>query len=103
MPAFRVLAALKGLRGTPFDPFGHGAERRAERRLIADYETDIALVLERLQSGNHAIAVELARLPEQIRGFGPVKAAAIRAAGERACQLRTALAGQNSQAAQAAE
>jgi indolepyruvate ferredoxin oxidoreductase len=71
--AFRVLARLKVLRGTSLDVFGHGADRRLERRLVAEYEARIAEVLERLDVATHAVAVELASLPEQVRGFGPVK------------------------------
>ena len=74
MTAFRWLARMKGLRGTPFDVFGYGEDRRLERRLIAEYEERIAEILERLDPVTHAAAVELASLPEHIRGFGPVKA-----------------------------
>jgi indolepyruvate ferredoxin oxidoreductase len=76
--AFRLLARMKRLRGTMFDPFGHTAERRRERALIREYEQILDEVLERLSADNHALAVELARLPERIRGFGHVKEAAIR-------------------------
>ncbi len=77
MHAFRVLARLKGLRGTPFDPFGWTAERRRERALIGEYETLLEEILDRLDAGNHGLAVALAALPERIRGFGHVKEAAI--------------------------
>ena len=70
---FRFLAPLKVLRGTPFDIFGHTAERKLERQLISDYETRINWLLERLNEHNHALAVEIASLPDKIRGFGPVK------------------------------
>jgi indolepyruvate ferredoxin oxidoreductase len=75
LSAFRVLARLKGLRGTPFDIFGRSAERRAERRAIADYETLLDEITANLTSANHEAAVELARLPLEIRGFGHVKEA----------------------------
>lgn len=74
LPAMRVLAAFKGLRGTAFDPFGHSEERRGERQLIADYESLVEEVLNGLDASRHALAVELAALPEGIRGFGHVKA-----------------------------
>ena len=74
LAAFRVLARLKGLRGTPFDPFGYGTDRKLERRLIRDYEALIEEVLTGLRPANHALAVQLAALPERIRGFGHVKA-----------------------------
>ncbi|HET7764792.1 MAG TPA: indolepyruvate ferredoxin oxidoreductase family protein [Burkholderiales bacterium] len=73
MTAFRVLAKLKRLRGTPLDPFGMTEERRTERRLIADYEATVDELLERLDRGNRAAAVEIAALPDRIRGFGHVK------------------------------
>jgi indolepyruvate ferredoxin oxidoreductase len=73
MPAFRLLAGLKVLRGTPFDPFGRSLERRTERKLIGDYEAMLEEVLARLTPENHALAVGLAVIPEKIRGFGPVK------------------------------
>ena len=77
---FRILARLKWLRGTAFDPFGLSAERRSERRLIADYEVLVGELLAGLGPTRHALAVELAELPERIRGFGPVKAGQIAAA-----------------------
>ncbi|HYF60320.1 MAG TPA: indolepyruvate ferredoxin oxidoreductase family protein [Burkholderiaceae bacterium] len=71
--AMRVLARLKRLRGTPFDPFGRTEERRTERALIVEYEALVDEILARLDAGNHAQAVSLAKVVEQIRGFGPVK------------------------------
>jgi indolepyruvate ferredoxin oxidoreductase len=76
-PLFRLLAQLKFLRGTPFDPFGRGPERVEERRLIAQYEKDIADILAGLGHENHTLATEIAALPEQIRGYGHLKAATI--------------------------
>ena len=73
--AFRVLARLRFLRGTGFDPFGRSAERRAERQLVADYEARLDEITQNLTPQNHAVAVELAQLPQEIRGFGHVKAA----------------------------
>jgi indolepyruvate ferredoxin oxidoreductase len=67
------LAKFKVLRGTPLDPFGYSAERRTERRLIAEYEKLLGEIVERLKPENHHVAVGLASLPEHIRGFGPVK------------------------------
>jgi indolepyruvate ferredoxin oxidoreductase len=71
--ALRLLARLRFLRGTPFDPVGWTTHRRAERRLIRDYEACVAQLLEGLSEDNHAIAVAIASLPEQIRGFDLVK------------------------------
>ena len=59
MSAFRWLARFKFLRGTALDPFGHSAERRIERKLIADYEAMLAEALARLNAENHHIAVGL--------------------------------------------
>jgi indolepyruvate ferredoxin oxidoreductase len=73
LPVFRLLAKLKGLRGTPFDPFGRTLERRTERKLIGDYEAMLDEVLAKLTPDNHHVAVGLAAIPEKIRGFGHVK------------------------------
>ena len=73
--AFGLLARLKGLRGTVFDVFGYSAERRMERALIAEYTAMVEELIAGLDAGNHALAVELAQIPEHIRGFGHVKEA----------------------------
>jgi len=73
MPAFRLLAKLKVLRGTAFDPFGRSQERRTERGLIGEYEAMLEEVLAGLTPENHHLAVGLAAIPEKIRGFGHVK------------------------------
>jgi indolepyruvate ferredoxin oxidoreductase len=75
--AFKLLAKLKGLRGGAFDVFGYTAERKMERALINEYRGMIDGVLRSLDASNHAAAVELASLPEQIRGFGHVKEKAV--------------------------
>ncbi|MGH1332124.1 MAG: indolepyruvate ferredoxin oxidoreductase family protein [Paracoccaceae bacterium] len=77
------LAALKRLRGTPFDPFGYSKERRAERALIKSYEADMKRILRDFAQADPEAILALARLPMQIRGFGPVKMAAIEAAQKR--------------------
>jgi indolepyruvate ferredoxin oxidoreductase len=73
MPIFRVMALGKGLRGTPLDLFGLRAHRRFERQLIADYEASVADLLEGLAPGNLETAVEIASVPEHVRGFDDVK------------------------------
>jgi indolepyruvate ferredoxin oxidoreductase len=78
--AFGVLARLKGLRGTAFDPFGRSEERRTERALIGEYRATIDELLTTLSAERLALAVELARLPEDIRGYGHVKARHLAAA-----------------------
>ncbi len=77
---FRLLARLKGLRGTPLDIFGRSEERRTERALIGEYRASIEQVLAGLNAGNHALAVDIARIPDQIKGFGHVKARNLAAA-----------------------
>ena len=74
MPAFRLLARMKGLRGSWLDVFGYGRERRMERQMIADYERLIDEITQRLSPATHATAVALASLPLDIKGFGHVKA-----------------------------
>jgi indolepyruvate ferredoxin oxidoreductase len=93
MGAFRVLARLKRLRGTPLDVFGYGAERRLDRELIGEYEARMAEILERLHAGTHAVAVEIAALPEHIRGFGPVKAEHLKQVRAREEELLARLRG----------
>ena len=78
--AFQLLARLKGLRGTPFDPFGYQSERQIERALVAQYQDSIAQLLPQLTAANHAAAIDVARIPEQIRGYGHVKARHLAAA-----------------------
>jgi indolepyruvate ferredoxin oxidoreductase len=70
---FRLLAKFKGLRGTALDIFGRTEERRTERALIGEYSQTVQELVAGLNAGNHAQAVELARLPEQIKGYGHVK------------------------------
>jgi indolepyruvate ferredoxin oxidoreductase len=62
------------------DPFGRTAERRMERRLIADYEKMVDEITGALAEANYAHAVALARIPDAIRGYGPVKEAAVKKA-----------------------
>ncbi|MEW6479251.1 MAG: indolepyruvate ferredoxin oxidoreductase family protein [Pseudomonadota bacterium] len=87
LKAMGVLAKLKGLRGTSLDIFGRTEERRMERALIAQYREDIERILASLNADNHALALEIARLPEQIRGFGHVKERHFKAAQSRRKQL----------------
>ena len=80
MTLFRALAALKGLRGTLFDIFGHTQERRQERQLLADYEALLEELMAGLSPDKHALAVALAAIPQKIRGFGHVKLRHVQAA-----------------------
>ena len=85
--ALRWLAKARRLRGTPFDPFGYHPERKAERALIAQYEADIGALLGGLDAEGLRRAVALARLPEDIRGFGHVKAWSMKKAAEKRAAL----------------
>ncbi len=71
--AFGWLARMKGLRGSALDLFGRTAERQTERALITEYEASIGEVLKSLSAQNLPLALEIARLPEGIRGYGHVK------------------------------
>lgn len=84
---FGLLARFKTLRGKWYDPFGKTAERRAERALIGQYENDLAEILNRLPHGKYGLLVELARVPDLVRGFGPVKEANMQKAAEKRLQL----------------
>ena len=80
---FKLLAKLKGLRGGAFDVFGKTEERQTERALIQQYRASIEEVLRSLNADNHATAVEIARIPEQIKGYGHVKERNLKPARER--------------------
>ncbi|TXL63539.1 indolepyruvate ferredoxin oxidoreductase family protein [Zeimonas arvi] len=85
--AFGLLAKLKGLRGTPLDPFGRTEERREERALIEAYQRTIEGLLGRLDRDNLSVAVKIASIPEEIRGYGHVKARNLAAAKARQAEL----------------
>lgn len=89
MKLFNVLQRGKALRGTPFDVFGYTTERRAEREWIKRYEQDVQRLTKELGSGNAQIAEQLLAIPDEIRGFGPVKAEAMQAAEKHREQLWT--------------
>jgi indolepyruvate ferredoxin oxidoreductase len=101
--AYPVLAKAKVLRGTWFDPFGWSAERRMERALIRQYETDLGEVLKEVTPQTREIAVALAELPLSIRGFGPVKAANAEKAAARREELLAAFRSGGPAFARAAE
>jgi indolepyruvate ferredoxin oxidoreductase len=86
--AFTMLAPLKFLRGTALDPFGRTDERREERALIAQYRADIESMLPGLSLANRDAVAALARVPEQIRGFGHVKARHLVAARAQWAELK---------------
>ena len=70
----RLLAKLKGLRGTAFDPFGRTEERRTERELITRYQADVERLIAQITPERHALALRLAGWPDAVRGYGHVKA-----------------------------
>jgi indolepyruvate ferredoxin oxidoreductase len=83
LSGFKLLKHFKGLRGTAFDVFGYTEERRMERALIQHYCSDVEALVAQLNTSNHALAVEIARIPEQIKGFGHVKARHLVAARQK--------------------
>ena len=99
--AFGVLAKLKFLRGSAFDPFGRTEERRTERKLVADYLSMIDQRIVGLKAEQIPLLTRLARVPETIRGFGHVKEANIKLAAAEAARLEAEL--DNSRFAAAAE
>ncbi|MFO0235461.1 MAG: indolepyruvate ferredoxin oxidoreductase family protein [Burkholderiales bacterium] len=88
MPALRVLAVARRLRGGPFDLFGRSAERRLERALVDEYRATIESLLPQLDSARVPLAVRIASVPERIRGFGHVKLAAVATARARTSALQ---------------
>ena len=74
LPLLRLLAKFKGLRGSLLDPFRFSEDRRLERQLVANFESDVDLILQRLSPDTLSAAVELAGLPQSIRGYGHIKA-----------------------------
>jgi indolepyruvate ferredoxin oxidoreductase len=90
MGAFRLLAKLRFLRGSALDVFGYTRERRMERQLITDYEAMIDEVLAKLSADNHELAVRIAAIPEDIRGYGHVKERHLKAAKEKEAGLLAA-------------
>ena len=101
--AFKALRHGKALRGTPLDPFGWSAERRMERRLIAEFRADLARLAGEMTLERHALAVEIAGWPQQVKGFGHVKQAAAETAQKRRAELWAAFAQGGAPLAQAAE
>ena len=73
LPLFGLLKRLRFLRGTLFDPFGRTPERKMERELISEYEQTVAELLQTLDHENYSLAIEIAGLPEQVRGYGYIK------------------------------
>jgi indolepyruvate ferredoxin oxidoreductase len=86
-PAFQLLKAMKGLRGTALDPFGYAEVRRVERALIGEYRQIVETALVRLSPVTHGAAVTLAELPDEIRGYEHIKLEAVARFRDKAKQL----------------
>ena len=91
LTAFGMLAKFRFLRGTALDPFSRTEERRSERALIGEYESLIDAVLAKLSADTLAVSVQLAELPDTIRGFGHVKERSMRAAAAQRTRLMARL------------
>lgn len=72
-PSFKALLAMKRLRGTRFDPFGHAEVRKVEREMVPEFESAIDTIVGGLTAQNHATAIEIANLPDQVRGYEDIK------------------------------
>jgi indolepyruvate ferredoxin oxidoreductase len=90
-PAFRLLRAMRGLRGTALDPFGRAAVRRVERELPGEYRAWIEAALERLGPSTHDAAVAIADLPDQVRGYEDVKLDSVRRYRQQAQEMLAGL------------
>jgi indolepyruvate ferredoxin oxidoreductase len=86
-PGFRLLAAGRRLRGTPWDPFGRTRVRRTERALVSEYRAITGQLLTGLTTANHALAVEIAGLPDLVRGYEEIKLGNVAAYRDRAAEL----------------
>jgi indolepyruvate ferredoxin oxidoreductase len=86
--AFQVLQRMKRLRGTPFDPFGWDRDRRMERALIDDYEQLVAEVLAPEKAVPYDVQVAITESVMEVKGYGPVKEAAVARWRERVEALR---------------
>jgi indolepyruvate ferredoxin oxidoreductase len=87
LPAFGLLKSFRFLRGTPFDPFGYTEERRMERELIGEYERTVERLIKGLTAQNHTLAVQIASVPEEMRGFGYIKKRNVEAARRKRDEL----------------
>ncbi len=91
-PVFRLLHGMRRLRGTALDPFGRAQVRKVERELVAEYDALVAAALELLTAQNTAVVVEIAELPDAIRGYEEIKLRNAEAFRERAPELLERLA-----------
>jgi indolepyruvate ferredoxin oxidoreductase len=89
--AFRLLAKFRGLRGTVVDPFSYSADRKLDRSMLKDYQTLVARIGRELNASNYETFLQLAELPADVRGYGPVREQAAEAIREKQTQLIKAL------------
>ena len=87
---------MRRLRGTALDPFGYTEVRRTERALITEYREVIDQLLDGLTSGNHGLAVQIAALPDMVRGYEHIKLATVRTYREKLAELRAEFAASTS-------
>jgi indolepyruvate ferredoxin oxidoreductase len=87
MKAFGVLGRMKHLRGGTFDVFGYTAERKLERQMISDYESIVSELESRLSPQTHKLALQIAALPLDIKGFGHVKLKNYKTVKDREAQM----------------
>jgi indolepyruvate ferredoxin oxidoreductase len=90
-PGFRLLVAARRLRGTAFDPFGYAQVRRVERQLVAEYMTVIDSLATRFATLDEQLAVQIAELPDVVRGYEQIKLAAVATYRERLDELTCAV------------
>ncbi|MFW5823379.1 MAG: indolepyruvate ferredoxin oxidoreductase family protein [Marinobacter sp.] len=88
---FKVLAKLRSLRGTPIDPFRYSADRKLDRALLKEYQALVSRIQEELNANNYDTFLQLAELPADVRGYGPVREQAAEAIREKQQQLHRAL------------
>ena len=103
MRVFSLLASLRGIRGSVLDPFARQAERRTERRLLADYEALLDELIADTTADNYEAAVALLNYPQHIRGFGHVKERSITVANSELAALKRAFADGEAAVQEAAE
>ncbi|MCB1369065.1 MAG: indolepyruvate ferredoxin oxidoreductase family protein [Rhodobacteraceae bacterium] len=97
--AFRLMARLRGLRGSVLDPFRNSPEAKLARQVLADYEADIAFAVDHVATGEHAKLADLLNLPDRIRGYGHIRERHVADVAKRRAALKAALAKKAGQAA----
>jgi indolepyruvate ferredoxin oxidoreductase len=91
MPMFRLVAKLRGLRGSLLDPFRHNEERVLANQLLAEYEADMTEALDKLTTNNIDAVTQLANLPEKVRGYGHVRRATAQGVNAERLSLKMSL------------